>query len=260
MQLSQVAAQLFTVRDFCGTASDLAATARKLRAIGYQAVQHTWSCPVPLAEVARIMREEGLRICATHDRSADILAEPQRVVENLQQLGCRLTAYPYPHGIDFTDPAAVRAFARNLDASGAVLRAAGLTLGYHNHGIEFMAFEGGTILDYLFAHAEPAHLAGELDTYWVHYGGGDCVAWCRKLGGRLPFIHLKDYRMTSEHKPTWAELGRGTLPFPDIIAEAERGGCEWFIVEQDTCDGDPFDSLRQSFEYLKQNLVRSPAA
>jgi hypothetical protein len=33
------------------------------------------------------------------------------------------------------------------------------------------------------------------------------------------------------------------------------GGCAWFIVEQDTCPGDPFDSLRQSFDYIKANLV-----
>ncbi|HVU16506.1 MAG TPA: sugar phosphate isomerase/epimerase [Candidatus Didemnitutus sp.] len=260
MQRSQLAAQLFTVRDFCGTAADLTATARKLRAIGYEAVQHTWSCPVPPAEVARIMQGEGLKICASHDSSANVLQAPQRVVENLQQLGCTLTAYPYPHGIDFTDPAVVRGFVRNLDASGAVLRAAGLTLGYHNHGLEFLPFEGGTVLDYIYAQTNPSHLVGEIDTYWIHFGGGDCVEWCRKLAGRLPFIHLKDYRMTPEHKPTWAEIGRGTLPFARIIAEAERAGCQWFIVEQDTCEGDPFESLRQSFDYLMRNIVASPGA
>lgn len=260
MRLSQIAAQLFTVRDFCGNAADLAVTAKKLRAIGYEAVQHTWSSPVPAVEVARIMQGEGLKICATHDRSADVLAEPQKVVANLRQLGCKLTAYPYPHGIDFTNPSVVKSFVRQLDASGAVLRAAGMTLGYHNHGIEFLKFEGATVLDYIYAHTEPAHLVGEIDTYWIHYGGGDVVAWCRKLAGRLPFMHLKDYRMTPDHKPTWAEIGRGTLPFASIVAEAERAGCEWFIVEQDTCDGDPFDSLRESYEYIKNHLVRSPAA
>jgi sugar phosphate isomerase/epimerase len=65
--------------------------------------------------------------------------------------------------------------------------------------------------------------------------------------------------MTPEDKPIWCEIGRGTLPFRSIVPEAERAGCEWFIIEQDTCEGDPFESLRQSFEYVKGNLVGLPA-
>ena len=29
-------------------------------------------------------------------------------------------------------------------------------------------------------------------------------------------------------------------------------GTEWLLVEQDTCDGSPFDCLKQSLDYLKQ--------
>ena len=89
--------------------------------------------------------------------------------------------------------------------------------------------------------APPCRRAGHL---LGSRGGGDCVEWCRRLAGRIPFIHLKDYMMTLEKKPIWCEIGRGTLPFARIIAEAEKSGCEWFIVEQDTCPGDPFESLR----------------
>ena len=71
----------------------------------------------------------------------------------------------------------------------------------------------------------------------------------------MPFIHLKDYAMTVERKPNYCEIGLGTLPFKRIISEAERSGCRWFIVEQDTCPGDPFESLRGSFNYLKANLT-----
>jgi sugar phosphate isomerase/epimerase len=81
------------------------------------------------------------------------------------------------------------------------------------------------------------------------------VEWCRKLRGRLPFIHLKDYAITRERQPIFCEIGVGTLPFKRIIAEAERSGCQWFIIEQDTCPNDPFDSLKISFDYVKANLV-----
>lgn len=256
MKLSQVAAQLYTVRDFCQTAPALAATAAKLRQIGYSAVQISAVGPIPESEIVAIMRGEGLVICATHEPSPVILDEPAKAIDRLHRLGCKLTAYPYPAGVDFTDAAHVNTLVRKLDAAGAQFRAAGLQLGYHNHAIEFVKFQGAPVLDYIYAQTDPRNLVGELDTFWIHYGGGDVVEWTRKLRGRLPFIHLKDYGFTKENKHAYCEIGAGTLPFARIIAEAEAGGCEWFIVEQDTCPGDPFDSLRQSFDYIKANLAR----
>ena len=255
MKPSQIAAQLYTVREHCKTATDLAATARKLRAIGYAAVQVSAVGPIPEQEIAAIMRGEGLVICATHEPGATLLHEPQKVIDRLGLLGCDFTAYPYPQGVDLTDRAQIAELARQLNASGERLRKAGLTLGYHNHAIEFVKVDGVTALDYLYTHAESENLAAELDTYWVHFGGGDVVEWCYRLRGRLPAIHLKDYMFTKENRPTYCEIGAGTLPFAKIIREAEAGGCRWFIVEQDTCPGDPFDSLRISYDHIRANYV-----
>ena len=255
MKLTQVAAQLYTVRDYCQTAAALAVTAGKIRAIGYEAVQLSGLGPIPNAEIRRIMAGEGLTICATHEPSAVILDDPEQAIDTLRQFGCDLTAYPYPQDVDFTSADSIHTLVRKLDAAGAKFRAAGLTLGYHNHDIEFLRFQGAPVLDYIFARTDPRHLAGELDTYWVQHGGGDCVEWCRKLRGRLPFIHLKDYAMTRERKPVFGEIGQGNLPFARIIAEAEASGCRWFIVEQDTCPRDPFASLQISFDYVKSRLV-----
>jgi sugar phosphate isomerase/epimerase len=47
MKLSQVAVQLYTVRDFCQTAPELKETAKKIRAIGYTAVQLSGIGPIP---------------------------------------------------------------------------------------------------------------------------------------------------------------------------------------------------------------------
>lgn len=257
MKLSQVAAQLYTVRDLCQTPQGLAETARRLRAIGYTAVQVSGVGPMPDSELVSILTGEGLEICATHEPSQQILDEPRRVVERLQNLGCRLTAYPYPAGIDFTDASHVTTLVSKLDAAGAVLREAGLQLGYHNHAIEFVKFQGAPVLNFIYANTAPENLVGEIDTYWIHYGGGEVVEWVKRLRGRQPFIHLKDYGFTAKNEHTWCEIGAGTLPFARIIAEAEAGGCEWFIVEQDTCPGDPVESLKQSFDYIKANLVES---
>ncbi|HWA26531.1 MAG TPA: sugar phosphate isomerase/epimerase [Lacunisphaera sp.] len=255
MKLSQVAVQLYTVRAFCGDAAALAATAMKIRTIGYTAVQLSGVAPLPEAELVAIFRGEGLTICATHEPGKKILDEPEAVIARLQALGCRYTAYPSPAGIDLGNADQVTTLARRLDVAGAKLHAAGLVLGYHNHGFEFVKLGGGTVLDYLFAHTHPHHLVSELDTFWVHYGGYNVVDWCRKLRGRLPFIHLKDYGVNTRNTHEYREIGAGSLPFKEIIAEAEAGGCEWFIVEQDETPGDPFVSLQQSFNHIKEHLV-----
>ena len=45
-------------------------------------------------------------------------------------------------------------------------------------------------------------------------------------------------------------VGRGILPWPLILGEADRAGVEWYIVEQDVCRRDPLESVRLSYEYL----------
>jgi sugar phosphate isomerase/epimerase len=255
VKLSQVAAQLYTVREHCQTAGGLATTAKKIRAIGYTAVQLSGLGPIADDEIVAIMRDAGLGICATHEPAQQILDDPGACIARLQRLGCRLAAYQFPHGIDLTNADDVRSLARRLDAAGARFRAAGLVLSYHNHALEFVKFEGAPVLDYIFAHTQPENLAAELDTYWIHHGGGDILEWIEKLRGRLRSMHLKDYGFTTSNQPTWCEIGRGMLNWTKIIAAAERSGCEWFMVEQDTCPGDPFESLAISFDYLKANLA-----
>ncbi len=255
MKISNVAVQLYTLRDFCKTASDLAACLKKVRAIGYEAIQVSGLGPIPYDEVRTIASGEGLTICATHEAPQMILDQPEAVIERLKTLGCSHTAYPFPAGIDFSQPDAVQGLAAKLDRSGALLAEAGLVLSYHNHHQEFFKVNGTTILEQIYNLTKPAYLAAELDTYWVQFGGGNPVDWCKKMAGRMPCLHMKDYAVNAEAKVVFAEIGRGNLDFPGIIAASEAAGCEWFIVEQDTCPGDPFESLAISFDYIKNSLI-----
>lgn len=257
MKTSQLAAQLYTCRDLLQTPADIASTLKRVRAAGYTAVQVSGMGPIAEEELCRILDGEGLVCCATHEASATILEEPQRVVERLQKLGCTYTAYPFPSGVDLGSRAAVDAFIAGLDAAGAVLAAAGQVLCYHNHHQEFRKLDGRLILDLIYERTRPENLQGEPDTYWVQFGGGDPVAWCEKLSGRLPLLHLKDYMVDAANNVTMGEIGSGNLDWPGIVRAAEGAGCWWFIVEQDTCPGDPVESLEKSFRWLAGNICES---
>jgi sugar phosphate isomerase/epimerase len=135
---------------------------------------------------------------------------------------------------------------------------------YHNHNMELRRVDGRLVLEMIFAQTDPRFLASELDTYWIQAGGGDPVAWCRKLKGRLPILHMKDYGVqdTWETVPgsVFKEIGKGNLGWVEICAAAEESGCRTFVVEQDAnwIGGNPFESLRVSFDFVRESLCRQP--
>jgi sugar phosphate isomerase/epimerase len=175
MKVSQIALQCYTLRDHVKTDLEFAASMKRVRAIGYEAVQISGIGPIPAREIRRIADAEGVRICATHEPGSDIVDRPQAVVERLGTLGCLLTAYPAPH-VSLESRADIEHLATGLNRAGAVLRAAGMTLTYHNHDLEFRKIAGQTVLELLFECTDPEFVQAELDTYWVQAGGANPVA------------------------------------------------------------------------------------
>jgi sugar phosphate isomerase/epimerase len=246
----KIALQLWTLREHLKTADDVARTFARVREIGYEHVQLSGLGPIPVADVKRLADAAGLGICATHEDGREIIEEPSKVADTLSALGCRYTAYPYPHlPLDTLDQ--VFALADALSRSGEVLRSRGQLLTYHNHAIEFRRLGGKAILDWLYERTDPVMVHGELDTYWVQAGGGDPAGYCARLSGRLPLLHLKDYAITAKNEPIMAALGEGNLNFPTILREADAAGCEWYIVEQDRGFEDAFEAIAISLKYLK---------
>ena len=251
MKTEQIAVQLFTLRDFTKTPTDFAATMKRVREIGYDAVELAGTAGLPPAEAAKIVRDAGLQICSSHESSKMILENPEEVVNRLQDFGITHAIYSWPDGVDFSSIKHVDELIAGLDAAGAVLRRAGMTLCYHNHALEYFQRDGRTVLDNIFARTSPEHLQAELDIHWVQAGGGNPAEACRCLAGRLPLLHVKDYTVTAKGERQFAEVGHGNLNIPEILTAAEAAGCKWFIVEQDTCPADPFECITRSLNYLK---------
>lgn len=252
MKKSQLAVQLYTLRDYLKTAGGVDRAFARIREIGYEAVQVSGVAAPPSA-VRKAAADNGLTICATHAAGGDILNAPEKVIEQLSFLNCRHTAFPCPEEWRLIDRGAVLEFASALEESARKLKAAGMTLSYHNHNLELMKCDGELILELIFAHA-PGLLA-EIDTYWIAMGGCDPAEWIAKYSGRQVLFHLKDFGVQPFTAVT-ETVGRGNLNWRRIIPAAEAAGCEWFIVEQDQCRRNPFDCLKDSFDYLVANFVR----
>ncbi|MBM4038383.1 MAG: sugar phosphate isomerase/epimerase [Planctomycetes bacterium] len=251
---SVIAAQLYTVRDFTKTPADIVATMKKVAAIGYQAVQLSALGPTDPAELRRVCDGEGLRICATHIGFEQMRDNPQAVIDLHQTYGCPYAGIGGLPG-SYRNAEGFARFAREASEVARRLAQGGLKFVYHNHSFELERFGARTGLQILYEDSDPSVFLSEIDTYWVQHGGGSPAAWIRRLKGRAPCLHLKD--MTNKGgQQLMAEVGEGNLDWPDILAAAREAGTEWYIVEQDTCQRDPFESLALSLRNLRAMGLR----
>lgn len=264
MDTSFVAAQLYTIRQHTQTRADFARSMSKIREIGYRAVQVSAIGEISDADVKRIVADNGLCICNTHISFDRLQNDLDAVIAQHQLWDCRHIAIG-SMPMAFRESAdGYKRFAALGSQIGERLAEADMTFSYHNHSFEFVKFDGRAGLEILFDESDPRYLQAELDTYWVQHGGGDPAAWIERLAGRMPVVHLKDMLMLpppstsslnelgGDLRPqqAMAEVGEGNLNFPSILAACRRAGVEWYAVEQDICQRDPFESLAISFQNL----------
>lgn len=249
---SQIAVQLYTLRDFTKTPADIAKTFARVKKIGYEAVQCSALGPIEPKELAKILQNEGLICCATHMGLDAMRDQPEQTIENHKLWGCSLTAIGGWGWKDVTEANQWISFAREYSAIAKKYEGSGLSIGYHNHSHELVKFHGETALDLVFKNTSP-DVWMEVDTYWITHGGGDPIQYINKYAGRLPAIHLKDMGISiGERKQEMREIGEGNLNFPGILDAARKAGTKWFIIEQDNCNGlDPFECVERSLKNLK---------
>ncbi|MCZ7646809.1 MAG: sugar phosphate isomerase/epimerase [Planctomycetota bacterium] len=251
MPQTSIGAQMYTVREFAKTPADIAKSLKKLKQIGYDAVQVSGTGPIEPAELRKMLDGEGMACAATHRGFDPMRDAPAQVLEEHQIIGCKHTAIgglPQPYR---KSAETYRQFAKEASAVARKLKDGGLTWSYHNHSFELERFGGGpAALEILYGESDPQVFNGEIDTYWIVHGGGDPAAWIRRMKGRIPLVHFKDMAV-HEGKPIMSPVGAGNLNWPEILKACKEAGVEWYLVEQDTCLGDPFDALKESLDNLK---------
>ncbi|NMB39256.1 MAG: sugar phosphate isomerase/epimerase [Firmicutes bacterium] len=247
-----IAAQLYTVREQMQTRQQIAQGLRKVKEIGYPAVQVSGIGKIDPKELKDLLEQEGLTVCATHVSWERMTADLDALIAEHKLLNC-------PNVGLGSMPAHYRAdkdgwinFAKEASAIGRKLKDQGLQFIYHNHAFEFIKFDGVTGMEILFEESDPEAFHFEIDTYWVQMGGASPISWIKKTAGRMKVIHFKDMGNAGENKPIMTEVGEGNLEWEKIIQACRDTGVEYAAVEQDICQRDPFLSLAISYRNLKE--------
>lgn len=247
MRRDQIALQLYTVRDLAK--EDLPGTLRTVAEIGYSAVEFAGLHGHSAKDIRAVLDEVGMTAPAAHVAYARLTDAGDPVFEELTTLGCEYAIVPWI-GEEHRTGDAARRFIATLNPLGERAKAAGLTLGYHNHDFEFRPMDGGgTMWDLIVAETDPALVALELDLYWVEYGGGSTTELIAQAPERYQLLHFKD--MTGEGATRKdAPIGTGSLALAPI-ASGTGAHTKWYIVEQDV-PSDPLADVATSLAGMER--------
>ncbi len=148
-----------------------------------------------------------------------------------------------------------KATAEFLNAKGRVLQANGLTMGYHNHNVEFSPVGGTTGLDILLKNTDPELVQFEMDAGWVVAAGHDPFAILKAHPRRFRQMHVKDVKATTKANFAFrqdpADIGSGIIDWKRLLPAAHAAGVRDFFVEQEAPFVKPrMESVRVGFDYL----------
>ena len=122
-------------------------------------------------------------------------------------------------------------------------KAAGISIGFHNHTAEFQKIEGKVFFDYLLENTDPQYFFLQMDVYWATRAGASPVEYFKKYPKRFRLLHIKD----------WAEIGQsGMVGFDAIFNNADKAGLENLVVEMEhATEPDIMAGMKVSADYLK---------
>lgn len=144
--------------------------------------------------------------------------------------------------------------AARFNQAAELCRKSGLKLAYHNHNFEFKDQGNGVTGYEILLKETDAKLVGfELDIFWAVNAGLDPVTMFKKNPGRYKMFHVKD--MDKSDKAVFTEVGAGRIDFKNIFAASKLAGLDYIFTEQDIIKKEPYESITESYNYIKKNLI-----
>jgi len=251
--------QLYTVRETIG--ADPAAILKAIQDIGYREVEATYG---NLSKIWPALKETQLKPVSVHLDTALFFENSGKLdaaIADVKEKGFQFVVLPYIPPAQRGGLDVFKKLAETLNKSGEKVKAAGMSLCYHNHAFEFEPMQGTTGLELMMKETHKDLVSLELDVFWVSVAGHDPVTLIKKYANRIALLHLKDKAsgLATQYnenvpKPTFKEVGNGSVDFPAILQAAKKSTVKNYFVEQDQTPGDPIASLRESFNYLNSHM------
>lgn len=273
MKLPKIASPTFLFRE--EAPKELPDILPRLAQIGFDGVELCTFFGWDVSEIRRMLTETGLAAAGDNWPVYELMEHPEEVVAWHREIGCwSLTPSHFreehlPGGECFEEAK------EWLARLGALCRAAGIRLLYHNHFGELRrkTEDGTEILEALMDSVPAEDLSLQPDLGWMQIGGGDPIRYLKKYKDRCPMVHFKDFYASDmaligdpfdlegrrggparghfEFRPTGYGISNIAEQVPYVLA----CGAEWVVTCQDTVYGrSRYDDLALGLACLKKNF------
>jgi len=256
--MSRIGLQMYTMRDFMKNAMDFKETLKKIAEIGLTSVQITPPAFHTIEETAALLKEFGLQADSVFQPTTAIVNNMEKIkhaAEVLKTDVVRTNSIPNEYRLDADG---YRRYAEVMNAEGRACKAAGFRYIYHFHAFEWVNFGDVRGIDIMLNETDPDAVMFQPDVFWLTNAGTEPSVSLKMFRGRAFYMHVKDYAIRKlegkiEDVPYhFASVGTGNLNWNGIIKTADEIGIERFVIEQDMCDGNPFDAVKLSFDNLNK--------
>lgn len=246
--MKNLGVQLYTIREYMQTKEEIAESFSKLKGLGYTEIQ-TAGMTIEAEEFLNLAKKNDLKIIGTHSDYDRIINDTDKIIEEHKLFGTTNVGTGGMGASYRKSAETIKDYIKEVNNVAEKLSKHGMKFTYHNHSFEFKKYDGKRMFDMLIEGFDKDNVSFVFDTYWVQHGGGDIIDWMERLAGRIDILHLKDMGVNDEG-PFYAEILEGNINFDKVMKTAKDIGVSHFVVEQDVCPGNPFDSLKLSAENI----------
>ncbi|MCL2605266.1 MAG: sugar phosphate isomerase/epimerase [Defluviitaleaceae bacterium] len=221
--------QLYSVRD--EFRKDMWGTLRKVKAMGYDAVEFFWEFTHTAQEIKAALKDTGLQCCGWHTPWHYL--QPGNLMGTITYnkiIGNAELTVPGLPGEMTGSKAAWLETAKLFNDVAAKLAPYGMRLSYHNHGEEFKTMEGDLPIRHLMDNTCPC-IGLQLDNGNAFSAGADTDVYdpITRYPGRVRTIHHKPY---SVEKGFATMIGEDDIDWARFFALCDKHqNVDWHIVE-----------------------------
>lgn len=242
------AAQLYTLQN--ELKNNFPEILRKLAEMGWDGVQIDGLHGYSPEEIADVLKDTQLETAGMHVPLDRLENDLDAVLKEARLFHTKDIICPYLDD-ELQNEEKYRQVKQTLLEVAGRIEPLGYRLGYHNDdNYDFdIQIDNQKGLDYMLADEGDYTIYPEIDTFWVKDSGYSSFDIIKQYPNRMPNVHFKD--MTDDERKTFTEVGNGSIDFESILKWGCQNGVEWYVVEQDECEGSPLDSLEISLNNLK---------
>ncbi|MFY0256348.1 sugar phosphate isomerase/epimerase family protein [Chitinophaga sp. 30R24] len=261
----QLGLQLYSVRD--DMKKDPAGTLRQLAAMGYKQVEHAGYSQRKFygyspKDFKKFLGDLGMIMPSGHTVMGkqhwdavkqDFTDEWKYTVEDAAVVGQRYVISPWLDESLRKNYDDFKSYMDVFNKNGELCKQLGMKFGYHNHDFEFsQQLNGEKLFDLILQHTDPTLVVQQLDIGNMYHAGGVALDILKQYPDRFELMHVKDEIKTgSQYEST--VLGKGIIPVKEIIELGKQSGTRYFIVEQESYQGQaPVAAAKDDLRVMQQ--------